>query len=316
MCKVRIVLRWVGAVAVLAASLFVGIAIANATVFSASAFVRDYLTTLAAGRVDEVMDLPGVEAAGLDERMLDSRAIDGFTWELVGDTEVRGVHHVTVEFSAHGARGRATLSVTQVGSRFAVFPRWGFATSPVTSVSVATTGDTRLTVGRLPLEVAEGGPVAFAALTPGVYTLSHESRFLAAGPVTIVADGAAASVDLAIEPRPAFVEAANDALAAELRACAEQHVLFPTGCPFGYAIENRVVSEPEWTITRMPTARLVSTDEVGLWAVRGSQGVARLRVEVQSLFDGSISTLEQDVPFSITARVAFEGDAVLLTALS
>jgi hypothetical protein len=312
MCTVRIVLGWVGAAVVLAGSITAGVAIANSTVFSASAFARDYLTTLAEGRVDDVLALPGVDAEGLDRRMLDPLALDTFSWKLVGDTERDGVHRVTVAFSSHDARGRATLLIERVGTRFALFPEWGFARSPITALGVTTTGDERITVGRLPLQVADGGPTVFAALTPGVYRFGHDSAFLTAEEVTVAALGDDASVEIDVVPDAAFLDQAQAAMTAALRACADQRVLFPTGCPFGYPIENRVASEPEWTIPRLPQARIRPHEGVGSWALTGADGVAHLRVEVQSLFDGSISTLERDVPFSVAYRVGFDGSTVVL----
>ncbi|MGN6271934.1 MAG: hypothetical protein ACTHMQ_02465 [Protaetiibacter sp.] len=308
----RIVLGWVGAAVVLACSIVAGVAIANATVFSASGFARDYLTTLADGRVDEVLALPGVDAEGLDRRMLDPLALDTFRWQLVGDTETDGVHRVTVSFHARGMQGRATLLVERVGTRFGLFPEWGFARSPITALSVTTTGDERFTVGRLPLEVADGGPTIFAALTPGVYRFSHRSTFLNADEVTVAALGGEASVEVDIVPSATFLDAAQEAMASALDACARQPVLFPTGCPFGSAIENRVASDPEWTISRMPQARLAPDEHLGTWALIGPDAVAHLRVDVQSLFDGSVSTLERDVPFSAAYRVGFDGSTVVL----
>jgi hypothetical protein len=39
-----------------------------------------------------------------------------------------------------------------------------------------------------------------------------------------------------------------------------------------------------------------------------------LRVEVQSLYDGSVSTLEKDVPFSAAYRVGFDGSTLVLAS--
>src|SRR5690606_4589067 len=145
MCTVRIVLVWVGAVVVLAASLVAGVAVANATVFSASGFVRDYLTTLADGRVDEVLALPGVDAHALDERMLDPAAIAAFDWRVLGEHDDGRVHRVSVAFDAPGVSERTTLHVERIGTRFGLFPEWGFAVSPVTALEVTMEGDTRVT---------------------------------------------------------------------------------------------------------------------------------------------------------------------------
>lgn len=308
----RIVLGWVGAAAVLVGAIAGGVLVANATAFSASAFVRDYLGALAEGRVEEVLALPGVDADGLDDRLLDPRSYAGVQAEVVSDDVRADVHRVHVRLGVEGAQGEAVLQVERVGTRFGLFPEWGFAVSPVTPLTVVPSGDTRFTVGSLPLEASGGDAVTFAALTPARYTVAHASEFLSASPVTVVAAGAPREVALDIRPSEVFVAAVQEAVEADLTACTEQRILFPSGCPFGFAIENRVASEPRWTIAGMPDATVAPSDRVGTWAVPGAEGVAHLSVEVQSLFDGTISTLEKDVPFSAAYRIAFDGDRVVL----
>ncbi|QNO37439.1 hypothetical protein H4J02_13620 [Protaetiibacter sp. SSC-01] len=309
----RVLLGWVGAAVILAGALVGGVLAANATVFSASAFVRDYLASLADGHVDEVLALPGVDAKGLDERLLDERAFTGVDAEVVGDEVRAGVHRVRVAVSGGGVSGEAVLEVERIGSRFGLFPEWGFASSPVTTVQVSTTGDARFTAGGVPLATAGGRPAAFAALTPALYVFEHDSQFLEAEPVAVLATGTDAAVALDIRPNAVFTAIVADAVEADLLACTEQGILFPVGCPFGHAIENRVVSEPVWTIAEPPAVELVASERFGLWEVHGSDGVARLTVDVQSLFDGSITSLEHDVPFAASYGIAFEGTTVVLT---
>lgn len=304
---------WAGAMVAVAAAIVGGVAIANATVFSASSFARDYLDALRSDRIDEVLALPGVTADGLDTRLLDPRATSDFDYELGTDSEVGGVHSISVTFTGMEVDGVATLEIERVGTRFGMFPVWGFASSPITPVTVALAGDARAAAGELDFELEGGAPVAFAALTPGVYTFDHRSEFLKSDTsVVVAATGAEAQVTLTIGPTDAFVAAVQDAIDANLTACTEQKVLFPTRCPFGHAIENRVVSEPTWTIAEMPTARVAASDKIGIWAVPSVDGVAHLSVQVQSLFDGTVSTLEQDVPFQAGYLIAFDGDQVVL----
>lgn len=302
---------WAGAVAAVGLAIVGGVAIANATVFSASAFARDYLDALRTDRVGDVLALPGVDAGGLDDRLLDPLATEPFDYDLGSDVDVDGVHSIRVAFSSADGRGLATLQIERVGTRFGLFPEWGFAVSPITPLTVALTGDTRFTVGDLPVEATDG-VATFAALTPGVYRLVHESTFLTADPVVVPATGAAADAALDIRPSDAFTEQVQAAVEADLTACAAQPVLFPTPCPFGLAIENRVVSDPTWTITEMPTATIVPSDRIGIWAVSPAAGVAHLRVQVQSLFDGRVSPFEKDVPFQAGYLIAFDGDRVVL----
>ena len=74
----------------------------------------------------------------------------------------------------------------------------------------------------------------------------------------------------------------------ELDRCATQDVLFPTGCPFGQSVENRVVSTPKWSIVEYPTVQVEPGDDFDSWVVPSASGTAHLVVDVQSLFDGSI----------------------------
>ncbi len=303
---------WVGAMVAVGAAIVGGVALANATVFSATSFARDYLDALRTDRVAEALTLPGVDAAGLDDRLMTASAVGTFTYELGSDTEVDGVHRIRFTFTSPSAAGEATFQIQQVGTRFGLFPAWGFATSPVTPVTIAVTGDTRLAVNEQPLQLADGAAVTFAALTPGIYRLHHDSTFLTATPVDVTAGGAPVEATLEVVPSDAFTDAVQTAVEADLTACATQTVLFPTRCPFGYAIENRVVSDPQWSITEMPTAAISASDRIGIWAVRPGAGVAHLTVQVQSLFDGSISTLEKDLPFEAGYLIAFDGDEVVL----
>jgi len=309
----RIVLGWVGAAALLAGFLTAGIAVANATVFSASAFVRDYLTSLTAGRLDEVLSLPGVDARSLDERMLDPAALGPFDWHITGEVTQGDVHRVAVAFTSRGRSSHASLMVERIGSRAVLFPAWGFASAPVTPLTLSATGDNHVMVGDVPLELAGDAPATFAVLTPGVYVFSHHSEFLDATPVTVLARGGATEAELDIRPNEAFIAATRDAIADSLAECTSQHVLFPTGCPFGNTIDNRVVSEPQWTIAQPPDAVPVPADEHGLWELRDVPGVAHLSVQVQSIFDGTVTWLEKDVPFTFSADIGFiDGELALV----
>lgn len=312
----RIVVAWVGAVVVLAGAIIGGVAILNATVFSASAFVSDYLSALSAGRVDEVRALPGVDAGRLDDRTLDARALEPFRFSITNAVEREGVAQVTVAFSSGDRRGEATLSIERVGSRFGIFPRWGFARSPITPLTVTTTGDSRFRMGTLPLDVGPGGSSTFAVFTPGVYRLDQDSPLLAARATRVIASGPATEVTLAIRPTARFERDAQTALDAVLGACASQAVLFPRGCPFGLAVTDRVISPPHWTIATDPLPAIVPSDELGVWALTSTGGVAHLEVQLQSLFDGAVRTLDEDVPFDASYLIAFDGDELALVPAS
>ncbi|WP_167050751.1 hypothetical protein [Salinibacterium sp. ZJ77] len=309
----RMAWAWAGAVAVIVGAVAGGVALANTTVFSASGFVRDYLTALSADRIDEVLALPGVLGEDVDSALLTTHAGERFAFEILGEERGDGVHLVRVAFgpSAEHLESRATLAIEQIGTRFLLFPRWGFAISPLTTVTVELSGDGRFTVGERP--VASDAPeVEITLFRPGIYRLGHESAFLEARGVEVHAARPTESASLSIRPTDRFRDAVDDALDELLDSCTEQAVLFPIGCPFGTAVADRVISEPAWSIATLPTVTIEPGDELGLWRVARFAGAARLAVEVQDLYDGSLDTDERDVPFEAAYDVTFDGDRVVL----
>ena len=96
--------------------------------------------------------------------------------------------------------------------------------------------------------------------------------------------------------------------------CATQKVLFPTSCPFGKTFANRVVSTPAWSIAADPAVSILPNH--GTWLVPNATGQAHLVVRVQSLFDGSISTFNANVPFVVAYKVTIgAADHLTITGL-
>ena len=88
-------------------------------------------------------------------------------------------------------------------------------------------------------------------------------------------------------------------------------MLFPTGCPFGQAIENRVVSTPEWSIVTYPEIEVEAGAQFDSSEVPTASGTAHLVVDVQSLFDGSVSAFDEDVQFEVDYRITFTGPSTI-----
>ncbi len=53
-------------------------------------------------------------------------------------------------------------------------------------------------------------------------------------------------------------------------------------------------------------------EEPGTWLVPTTPAAAHLVVQVRSLFDGSLSTFDEDVPFDVSYTISFPGDGSLL----
>ncbi|WP_150307410.1 hypothetical protein [Planctomonas psychrotolerans] len=326
----RAVIVW-SVVAVLFVSAFAGaVAILNATVFSAPAFARSYLDALAGSDGGAALAHPGVVVPDTGSRALLNGVALGTLDDiaLVSD-EADDDDGRTVRFSytSEGAPGSTEFSLRHVGRNFLFFDGWEFARSPVATVRVQVQHATGFTANGLvvptdgdPTPIAEDGTAAgaeYAVFTPSTYVLSHRSRYVDAGPVRVAATepGAALDAVLTAQPNAIFVEQAQREINAYLSGCATQRVLLPAGCPFGKAIRDRIEGEPTWSIARMPAVTLqpYSADPNDrTWLVPEIVGTANIVVDVKSLFDGSVRTLDEDVPFGVSYRVTIQPDGTLM----
>jgi hypothetical protein len=316
----RRLVPWIGAFLVAALAGGGSVLALNATVFGPGDFVRIYLDALARGDATSALELRGVTAGGADDSLLRDDVLTGLSdIRQISDVPLGGDRHrVTMTWTSPGGAGSTAFEVERVGTRLGLFPEWGFAISPVAVLALDVQHDPRYTANGVQAttgRTAEGA-TAVAVLVPGSYVLAHDSEYLRADAVTVLADRPAATVaaTVDVEPGAAFPDALAAAVARHLETCTRQHVLFPTGCPFGEAIANRVASEPEWSIVRDPVLRL-EPGPFGTWIAGPAPGTAHLVVEVQSLFDGSLSTFDQDVPFHARYEVRIAADGLRLTAV-
>ncbi|MEZ5189784.1 MAG: hypothetical protein R2717_02070 [Schumannella sp.] len=323
----RALAAWIGAFLVVALAGGGAVVALNATVFGPGDFVRVYLDALARGDAESALALPGVDPGIADDRLLTDAVLGGLDdiRQVRDEPQGGGVHRITMAWSTGAGDGlstrdgQSTFEVERVGTRLGLFPEWGFAVSPTATIELEVSNDQRFTANGVQQVTGrpEGGAAALAVLVPGAYLLGHDSAFLVADQVTVVADepGAAIPALIEVEPAPEFAAAITRAVHDRLAECVLQTVLFPTGCPFGHAIADRVVSDPDWSIVRDPAFSEPEPGAFGEWIAGPAPGTAHLTVEVQSLFDGSVSTLDQDVPFQARYRIRIVGDELEATVL-
>jgi hypothetical protein len=294
----RALLSWTLVFALLAAGFAATIAALNSDLYSAHGFVRSYLEALARHDSAAALSLDGVVApAGESTALLTDAGMGKLTdIHLLSDVESNGVHEVRFGYSLGADALFSDFQVESAGSRFGLFGTWRFAASPLASLVVSVDNDSRFTANGVASSTAAGPLAVFA---PGRYELGHDSPLLAAAPVSaIVSDpGTTVTAALTVTPTDAFTSAATVAVGAFLDECATQTVLFPTGCPFGEAVKNRLTGTPTWSIVRYPTVQLSASGTVGVWATTVESGTAHLRASVTSLLDGTRSTLNTDVAF-------------------
>lgn len=319
--------------ALLVAALFSAIGSLNRDLYSASGFVRQYLDALARHDTVGALSLAGVKPSdaqleqaslpkNLPETLLRASVLGALTdISLAGDTETTpGVHTVTYDFRIDGTKASMAFDVEHTGSFAGVFNDWRFSTSPLAVLQVTVLHEATFDVNGLTLDARAHAPAdapatfsnqaAYLAFAPARYQVSHKSDLLTAQAAT-VAVTAPGAVDVTVDAQPnqTFIQQVQDELNEFLDDCATQQVLLPSDCPFGITIDDRVKGLPTWSITQYPPVTLVPAEST--FDMPDTQGLAHIVVEVQSLFDGDISTRDEDVPFAVGLTVTVNPDRSL-----
>ena len=319
----RAILVW-GIVAVLLiVAFFSAIAAINREFYSASGFVTGYLSALARGDAPSALRYAGVTVPEEGSRaLLRSAALAEISdIEVVGDVAFGdGTRLVTVGYKVAAADSapralESTFHVESQPSAFWLFENWRFADTPVGTLDVRVQNDPAFRANGMEVDIPPtalaGDTNAYLVFTPGLYRLDHDSVYLTATPVDAIVDqiGEHAQASVEVTAKPAFVERVQQELDDYLDACAEQTVLFPRDCPFGQLITNRISTEPAWSIAAYPPVEVNGTGTG--WLVPRSRGAAHLTVDVRSIFDGSVETFDEDIPFTVSYSITFTPDGSL-----
>ncbi len=310
----------------LLAALGAGAAALYREFYSPTAFVERYLGLLAEGRAADALAITGVsvdsaelEAAGLpataSDALLRTAALATLTDVEIVSEEMTdtGTTLVTASYLAGAFPGTTTFEVARDGW-VGVTPTWAFVKSPLALVNVAVKGSMTFEVNGFSLDkrqVSPEGvdadplaPVALLVFSPGIYSVSVDTAISATRGVAVLSDSPMANVPVELQAfaTPQFVETVQQRVEEFLTSCATQEVLQPTACPFGFFVQDRIVSPPAWSITSQPTVSVVP-DGAG-WSIPAAQAVAHIEVGIRSLFDGSVRDVAEDVPFIVTGSIA------------
>lgn len=314
----REIILWPIVLAVILAAFGGTVLILNSSLYSASGFVRGYLDSLSRHDAEGALELVGTSSAGdaSDELLVREAMGELSDIRLVSDAvDAQGVHTVRYSYLAGGVAGTSSFSVVRKGTLLGLFDNWGFQTSPLGVIQLNVQHDASFTVnGRAAQTPAPNQPVPYLVFVPGTYQLDHDSKWLQADevPVTVTDPATAVRAKLDIQANAAFGKQVQKEVDAFLDTCATQTVLLPTGCPFGEEMSNRIVTTPAWKMSSYPKVVLLPGSQAGQWVMQSADAAARLTVDVKSLFDGSVSTFDEDVPFSVSFDVTFLPDGQLL----
>lgn len=306
----------------------------NRDVFGARAFVSSYLHSLERHDAASALAMPGVvpTAANMPEgvslELLRSSALGTITdIEILDDAaQPDGTDIVTATYTVNGQPAQGMFRVNHVDNSFLVFENWAFVTPPLGSLTVTVMHDTVFTVGTSGLidlrtthpktdAAVFGDSGTFLAFAPGAYTFGHTSSLMTAKNVTATLPGprAAAAVIVDVEANAKFTDDVQSEVNDFLDTCVTQIVLQPTGCPFGYQTGNRLVGDPTWSVLDYPVVSVVP-GETG-WVVRNAIAKVELTGELQSLYDGSVTPLDEIVEAPFNLNITIQPDRSLLITI-
>ncbi len=341
----RAVLAIVVVAGLLAAGLAGTISALNRTVYSAGGFVEQYLDALARGDTVGALALGGVMPSQADlaswgltdeatkdlpKTLLRASVLNGLdNIELTSTTDTPATDDgtaqtVVFDFDLNGTASSMVFTVERAGTFGGVFNAWAFSTSPLAVLQVEVLHERSFTVNGLTLDTrahsAADAPATFStsaaylAFAPNRYTFEHESAMLTAEKASLRATAAGpTAVAVNALPNEDMVGQVQSELNKFLDDCATQTVLQPTSCPWGITIDDRIESTPAWSITAYPTVALTA-GELSFEMV-ATPGQAHIVVDVQSLFDGDVSTRDEDVPFTMGLSVIVQPSGALAIQL-
>ncbi|TDL45967.1 hypothetical protein [Microbacterium oleivorans] len=306
--------------------------------YSPTAFVLDYLHLLADGRATDALLLPGVSAsssqlaaaklpADASGALLRGSALTRLTdVEPVSETtDADGTTTVTVTYRVGGHSGTTTFDVERDDDGV-LLPRWRFAESPLAVIELEVRGSMQFEVNGFSVDkrqVSPDGadadplePIPLLAFSPGLYSITVDTAATSSPGVAVLSDTPLAEIPVSFqaEPTDKFLGVVQQEVDDFLAQCATQKVLQPTGCPFGYYVRNRIVEPPTWKIEENPVVTL-EPDGAG-WAITRTQAVAKIDVQIRSIFDGSVYAVEELVPFFLTGKITILPDGTASIAVS
>jgi hypothetical protein len=276
----------------------------NLTVFSATSFVTSYLKALESSDYGLAASHAGLTRAPqilpLASEALENPRIMGTSSLPTGELVIQADYEL-------GDDTHSTVFVVTGGEPILwFFDTWRFSRQPLANLQFAVIGDERVSVNGTDLDVGDlGVPPRTTVLVPGIYSSSLETEWVQAETVVSVMTevGAPAGVRLVVSPTSTLMENTTGALEAYLDGCAAQAVLQPAECPFGVSISDRVVGAVQWTILDYPEIDLRLSADRATWTMVAESGVAEVTVQVQSLFDGSITEFRDTEEFDVVGVV-------------
>lgn len=273
------------------------VSVLNATVYSPEAAVMRYLTALEEGREADLVAIVWGDSVSLT-----------YDIRVPADPAHRPseprISNVAADSDSALVTAVVTLDGKQVSEVFALradggwspLSQWRFEVLPVSTVHV-------VSVPAAPVSI-NGASSGGSAVTwvPVVAEVSSGSTWFDAPPVTVTATTPAGNVlvDPIFEPTDALTDVLNATVREHLDACAAEHTLVPTNCPFAGFTAMAVSAGPDWSIEKYPDVAVAA--EEGRWRMSGS-GKVRLSVTLIDFATEKKEKYSQLMNFTVSGTV-------------
>lgn len=302
-----------GAAALVSGIAAVAFAVAVAVTQTPEAHVARYLDALAADDLPAAAALAGIEAG--TALPLGDEGTPTTVRIVTAQERTEGRVAVTAVYGSEGDAATVIFALEPAAAIAGVIPQWRFVDAPVSRIPVGVDQHTDVRVaGRAVTTPGPGQTAQVTAFIPAKVTVTNGEPFLDAASRSIRPVSATTpAVLLAATPAPRLEREVERQLTELLDACAEQEVLQPAGCPFGRVITgDRAIDRPVWMRVGAPRASLTLSSNPGRF-VLDATATMRVEVAVQSLFDGAVSTLAEDVVADMTGIVVLGPDGPVVT---
>jgi len=308
----RVAFAWGGAAAAILTLGTLSAAAVVAQNMSAEAHVTQYLDALARDDLSSAARLAGLPSTA--DLPLGDEGTPSIHRVVSATAERDGTITVLIEYGSESDAERVAFAMTPAPPLLGVISTWAFATAPVATLTVGADQHDSVTVGeRSVTTVGAGETVAVAVFVPSRITVRLTAPLLRAEAITLrVTNATVDPVVLMAQPSLQLERSVRQQLDRLLTECATQRVLRPTACPFGAEISDRVIGEPQWQISQQPGVTLAPGETPGRWQFSGD-GVARVSLSVQQLFDGSTDDRVELVPFTVRGEIVLGADGGVLT---
>ncbi|MBW9205363.1 hypothetical protein KV097_05345 [Mumia sp. zg.B17] len=287
------IVRGVIAALVLLITVFVARSVINATQFSPTGPVEDYMAALGRGDAEAALAIAESELPFSEQALLSNEVYEKVEGRP-DDVEVRTVRRdgdaavVEASWELDGSTVEQEFSVVRDGSSYGIFDRWKLSPPEVPVVDLTNSmdgGTPAVVVNGVEMKMPDPDSPRFAAL-PGMWEVTLPDRApLVTAPTIRAPVGGVAQEGLPVyvtdtleyTMTPAALEAAEGLARAELDTCLASRKPDPPGCPFR-DVNAQVAGAPRvtWTLTTTPTITATAYDSTTI-RVAVADGMATTR---------------------------------------